>query len=53
MTNPLELIRQLGIPIAIKRSGTQPLKSRRLRRQEKRQSVALLLSADHIRSAKI
>jgi hypothetical protein len=44
MTNPLELIRQLGIPIAIKRSGTQPLKSRRLRRQEKR---------DRIRSAKV
>jgi hypothetical protein len=37
MTNPLELIRQINIPTPRKRN--QPVKSRRLRRQEERDRV--------------
>ncbi len=37
MTNPLELIRQLNTPTPRKR--TQPVKSRRLRRQEERDRI--------------
>jgi hypothetical protein len=53
MTNSIKLIRQLDAPITTNRSGTQPTKSRRLRRQEERDSEALLRSADRIRSAKV
>jgi hypothetical protein len=53
MTNPLALVRQLDAPITTKRSDTPPPKSRRLRRQEERDSGALLRSADRIRSAKV
>jgi hypothetical protein len=42
MTNPLALVCQLDNSIATKHSDTQPLKSRRQRRQEERDRIKSL-----------
>lgn len=59
MTNPLQLIRNLDTPTprdseALLRSAdrTQPLKSRRQRRQEQRDSKALRRSTDRLKPTK-
>ena len=51
MTNALKLIRAFDTPTP--RENTQPIKSRRLRRQEQRDRVALRRRAERVRSAKV
>jgi hypothetical protein len=51
MRNPLKLVQSLNTPTAKKR--TQPMKSRRQRRQAERESVAQRSRAERAHSAKV